>query len=118
MLQARQDLVNRLDGYQVEHPVLLHEVVDFVQEKMMPVIKRYAVTGRATINTEDVLFHKTLAVAMLIDIFSERGFQAMVDIHRLEIPEKVDLTTGEISTRHKRVYRMTVFFSGSKIRRG
>ena len=118
VLQARQELVNRLDGYQVEHPVLLHEVVDFVQEKMMPVIKRYAVTGRATINTEDVLFHKTLAVAMLIDIFSERGFQAMVDIHRLEIPEKVDLTTGEISTRHKRVYRMTVFFSGSKIRRG
>ena len=42
----------------------------------------------------------------------------MVDIHRLEIPEKVDLTTGEINTRHKRVYRMTVFFSGSKIRRG
>jgi len=118
VLQARQELVNRLDGYQVEQPALLQSVVDFVQEKMMPVIKRYAVTGRATINTEDTLFHDPLAVAMLIDIFSERGFQAMVDIHRLEIPEKVDLTTGEITTRHKRVYRMTVFFSGSKIRRG
>ncbi len=118
VLQARQELVNRLDGYQVEHPVLLQDVVDFVQERMMPVIKRYAVTGRATINTEETLFHEPLAVAMLIDIFSERGFQAMVDIHRLEIPEKVDLTTGEITTRHKRVYRMTVFFSGSKIRRG
>jgi adenylate kinase len=118
VLQARQELVNRLDGYQVQHPDLLQSVVGFVQEKMMPVIKRYAVTGRATINTEDTLFHDTLAVAMLIDIFSERGFQAMVDIHRLEIPERVDLTTGEITTRHKRVYRMTVFFSGSKIRRG
>ena len=118
VLQARQELVNRLDGYQVQHPDLLQSVVGFVQEKMMPVIKRYAVTGRATINTEDILFHDPLAVAMLIDIFSERGFQAMVDIHRLEIPERVDLTTGEITTRHKRVYRMTVFFSGSKIRRG
>ena len=118
VLQARQELVNRLDGYQVQHRDLFQAVVHFVQERMMPVIKRYAVTGRATINTEDVLFHDTLAVAILIDIFSERGFQAMVDIHRLEIPEKVDLTTGEITTRHKRVYRMTVFFSGSKIRRG
>jgi adenylate kinase len=118
VIQARQELVNRLDSYQVEHPELLQNVVDFVQEKMMPVIKRYAVTGRATINSEDTLFHDPLAVAMLIDVFSERGFQAMVDIHRLEIPEKVDLTTGEITTRHKRVYRMTVFFSGSKIRRG
>jgi adenylate kinase len=42
----------------------------------------------------------------------------MADIHRLEIPEKVDLTTGEITTRQKRVFRMTIFFSSSKIRRG
>ncbi len=118
ILQARQELVNRLDGYQVQHPDLLRTVVGFIQEKMMPVIKRYAVTGRATINSEDTLFHDNLAVAILIDIFSERGFQAMVDIHRLEIPEKFDLKTGAISTRLKLVYRITIFFSGSKIRRG
>jgi len=118
VLQARQDLVNRLDSYQVEHPRLLVEVVDFIQEKMMPVIKRYAVTGRATVNTETTLFHNPVALAILIDIFSERGFQAMVDIHRQEIPERFDLTTGKIETRLKKVYRMTVFFSGSKIRRG
>lgn len=118
VLQARQELVNRLDSYQVEHRDLLAKVVDFIQEKMMPVIKRYAVTGRATVNTEEVLFHDPVALAILIDIFSERGFQAMVDIHRQEIPERFDLQTGMIETRQKRVYRMTVFFSGSKIRRG
>lgn len=118
VLQARQDLVNRLDSYQVEYPKLLVEVVDFIQEKMMPVIKRYAVTGRATVNTETTLFHNPVALAILIDIFSERGFQAMVDIHRQEIPERFDLETGKIETRLKKVYRMTVFFSGSKIRRG
>ncbi len=118
VIQARQDLVNRLDSYQVEHPRLFVEVVDFIQEKMMPVIKRYAVTGRATVNTETTLFHNPVALAMLIDIFSERGFQAMVDIHRQEIPERFDLQTGKIQTRLKKVYRMTVFFSGSKIRRG
>ncbi|MEK6230663.1 MAG: nucleoside monophosphate kinase [Luteolibacter sp.] len=116
--QARQELVNRLDSYQIEHRDLFVRVVDFIQEKMMPVIKRYAVTGRATVNTEETIFHDPVALAILIDIYSERGFQAMVDIHLQEIPERVDLETGMISTRLKKIYRITIFFSGSKIRRG
>ncbi|MEX1049781.1 MAG: nucleoside monophosphate kinase [Akkermansiaceae bacterium] len=115
---ARQELVNRLDGYQVEHPQVMRAVVDFIQGKMMPIIKRYAVSGRATINTEEPLFINPVAIAILIDIFSERGFRASVDIHRQEIPERFDLVTGRIENRKKRVYRMTVFFAGSKIRRG
>jgi adenylate kinase len=118
VIKARQELVNRLDSYQVEHTETLQKVVQFIQDKMMPVIKRYAVTGRATVNTEDALFKNPVAIAILIDVYSERGFQAMVDIHRVEIPEKVDLNTGIISTREKKVYRMTIFFTGSKIRRG
>ena len=115
---ARQELVNRLDGYEVEHPELLRAVVDFIQEKTMPIIKRYAVSGRVMINTEDTLFEKPPALAMLIDVFSERGFKASVDIHQQEIPERFDLVTGLIETRKKRVYRITILFTGSTIRRG
>ena len=115
---ARQELVNRLDGYQVEHPELLRSVVDFIQDKTMPIIKRYAVSGRVMINTEDALFEKPSALAMLIDVFSERGFKASVDIHQQEIPERFDLVTGLIETRKKRVYRITILFTGSTIRRG
>jgi len=115
---ARQELVNRLDGYQVEHTELMGQVVDFIQGRMMPIIKRYAVSGRAMINTEDSIFENPTAIAILIDIFSERGFRASVDIHRQEIPERFDLTTGKIETREKRVYRITILFNGSKIRRG
>lgn len=118
VLQARQELVNRLDGYQVEHPALFQAVVAFIHEKMMPIVKRYAVSGRAMVNTEEPLFRDSVAVGMLIDVFSERGFRASVDIHRIEIPERFDLTTGKIETREKRVFRMTVMFNGSKIRRG
>jgi adenylate kinase len=85
---------------------------------MMPIIKRYAVSGRATINTEEALFRDPVAIAILIDIYSERGFRANVDIRRVEIPERFDLTTGKIETREKRVFRITVLFTGSKIRRG
>ena len=115
---ARQELVNRLDGYQVEHPHIVQEVVEFIQVKMMPTIKRYAVSGRAMINTENIIFNNSLAIAILIDIFSERGFRASVDIHRQEVPERFDLVTGKIETRTKRVYRIMVLFNGSKIRRG
>ena len=114
---ARQELVNRLDSYQVEHPQIVQEVVDFIQVKMMPTIKRYAVSGRAMINTEKPIFNNSLAIAILIDIFSERGFRASVDIHRQEVPERFDLVTGKIETRTKRVYRIMVLFNGSKIRR-
>ncbi len=116
--QARQELVNRLDGYQIERPEMLHSVVDFIQGKMMPIVKRYAVSGRAMINTEESLFGDPVAIAILIDVFSERGFRASVDIHRQEIPERFDLVTGKIETREKRVYRITILFAGSKIRRG
>ena len=116
--EARQELVNRLDSYQVEHPQLLRSVVDFIQSRMMPVIARYAISGRAMINTEDKLFNDPVAIAILIDIFSERGFRASVDIHLQEVPERFDLTTGKIETREKRVYRMIILFEGSKIRRG
>ena len=102
----------------MQHPQLLQSVVDFIQVKMMPTIKRYAVSGRTMINTEDALFTDPVAIAILIDIFSERGFRASVDIHRQEVPERFDLVTGKIETREKRIYRMMVLFEGSTIRRG
>ncbi len=117
VLNARQELVNRLDGYQLEHRPLMQEVVYFIQNKMMPIIKRHAISGRTMINTEDPIFNAPLAIAIMIDIFSERGFRASVDIHQIEIPERFDLETGKIETRKKKVYRITIMFAGSKIRR-
>ena len=53
-----------------------------------------------------------------IDIFSERGFHAVTNVNRTEIPERVDLTTGEIHCHQKKIYRFQVKFKGSEIRRG
>ena len=115
---ARQDLVRRLDSYKVEHPELLQAVVEFIEQKMMPIIVRHAISGRADINSEDPLFHDPEALAMLIDIYSERGFHATVDLHRVEIPDRFDLPTGEIHCRVKKVFRFNIRFKGSQIRRG
>jgi len=115
---ARQALVRRLDGYAVEHRATFAQVVSFIEERMMPIIVRHAVSGRVHINSEDSLFEEAPAVPMLLDVFSERGYQASVDIHRIEVPDRFDLQTGRIFCRTKKVYRFTVIFKGTQIRRG
>lgn len=118
IVHARQELVKRLDSYAFEHRDLLRKVITLVEKKMMPIILRHAITGVAHINTEDTVLDDPLALAMLIDVFSERGYHAAVDIHRITVPESVDLKTGAIESRVKKVYRMRIRFQGSEIRRG
>jgi len=116
VIHARQELVKRLDSYEFENHDLLLQVVTFIENKIMPIVIRHAISGVAHINTEDTLLDEPLALAMLIDIFSERGYHAAVDIHRIEIPEMVDQSTGRISCRVKKVYRLEIQFQGSEIR--
>jgi adenylate kinase len=115
---ARQELVRRLDGYELDHTALFQRVVDLIRQKFMPIINRHALSGRAIVNSEDPLLDDPLALAMLIDIFSERGFHAVVDKQIQEIPERIDLITGTIERRIKAVYRIQIHFKGSEIRRG
>jgi len=118
IIHARQEMVKRLDAYAVEHAELFARVVTFIDKKIVPIVLRHAISGVALVNTEESLLDDPLCLAMLIDIFSERGFHAVVDIHRIEVPEKFDLTTGCIKCRIKKVYRIQIRFQGSEIRRG
>jgi adenylate kinase len=118
VVHARQELVRRLDSYELEHEALFSSVAQFVEKKIMPIVLRHAISGTALVNTEDPLLEDPRALAMLIDIFSERGYHAAVDLHRIEIPEHVDLKTGAVRCRQKKVYRINIRFTGSEIRRG
>jgi adenylate kinase len=118
VVHGRQELVKRLDSYEFEHTNLLRQIVDLVSSKFMPIITRHALSGRATVNSEDPIFNEPLAIPMLIDIFSERGYHAVVDKTIQQVPERIDLKTGEIKFRTNAVYRIQVTFEASKIRRG
>jgi len=118
ILHARQELVRRLDGYELEHTNLFIKTLEIVRNKFIPIISRHALSGRAIVNSEDPIFDDPLALCMLIDIFSERGFHAVVDKRIQEIPESVDLSTGRIHRRIKAVFRVQINFKGSEIRRG
>lgn len=113
---ARQKLVSRLDGYEEHHTELFKEVVDLIRDYYMPIIERHVISGLASINSEHRIFENPLAIAMLIDIFSERGFNAMMDIHKVEVPIRVNADhTIECVT--KRVYRTRITFPTKEIRR-
>lgn len=118
IIHARQELVKRLDSYELENGPLFARVVTFIEEKILPIVLRHAISGNAHINTEDKLLDDPLALAMLIDVFSERGYHAGVDIHRIEIPDQIDLATGKLICRTKKVFRIEIRFQGSEIRRG
>lgn len=118
IIHARQEMVKRLDTYALEHGELFARVVTFIDKKIVPIVIRHAISGVALVNTEEPLLDDPLSLAMLIDIFSERGFHAVVDLHRIEVPEKFDLATGQIKCRVKKVYRIQIRFQGSEIRRG
>ena len=118
IIHARQELVKRLNSYELENTDLFIRTVNIINAKFMPIINRHALSGRAVVNSIDPNWHDPLAIAMLIDIFSERGFHAVVDKHIQETPEKVDLQTGVIRRSEKVVYRIQIHFKGSEIRRG
>ncbi|HJN13366.1 MAG TPA: nucleoside monophosphate kinase [Pirellulaceae bacterium] len=115
---ARQELVKRLDSYELEHTDQFDRVVEIIKTKFVPIITRHALSGRSIVTSEDPTFADPLALAMLIDIFSERGFNATVDKRIREVPERVDLETGQIHGTPKSIYRIQIQFKGSEIRRG
>lgn len=115
---ARQELVKRLDSYQLENRMLFHDVIRVIEERFMPIVARHAIPGLAVVNSEDSIFDTPLALAIVIDIFAERGFRAVANVNHVEIPESVDLKSGRITCSTKNVYRFQIRFAGSEIRRG
>jgi len=113
---ARQDLVRRLDSYELERPETFSGVIEFIDAKMMPIVVRHAISGVANINSEDVLFQDPVALAMLIDVFSERGFHTTVDVTRACVPVRIDLQSGEIFSEEKKVFRFSVRFKSAQVR--
>lgn len=118
VLHARQELVKRMDSYQLEHTALFRQVVRIIEDRFLPIVRRHAIAGLAVVNSEDPVFEQPLALAMVIDVFAERGFRAVANVNRAEVPRRVDLRTGEIICEMKRIYRFQIRFSGSTIRRG
>ncbi len=113
---ARQELVDRLDSYERHHTDLFKRVLKLIEEKFMPIIKRHSIAGMSYINTEDEIFTEPRATQMLLDIFSERGYHAVIDLNKQVIPESIDPKTFKINTVTKKLWRVRINFGGTNIR--
>lgn len=115
---ARQELVERLETYEEESLPLFKRVVKLIENKIIPIVRTHAISGHARINSEDELLDDPLALRMMIDVLSERGFHATLDIHRMDVPERINPETWEIVCRTKKVFRIEIRYQPSEIRRG
>ncbi len=107
-----------MDSYELENRKLFHDVIRLIADRFMPIVTRHAIPGLAVVNSEDTLFDAPLALAMVIDIFADRGYRAVANVIRADIPKSVDLKTGRIVCSTKKIYRFQIQFAGCEIRRG
>jgi len=112
---ARQELINRLDHYQTRHNSLFMSVVDLIQKEFVPQIRRHAITGMAIIRSHNALFDDPMAIEMVIDILSERGYHVLSDVKRWDIPNKIS-QEGAIVLKSARLFVFQVKFKRFFIR--
>ncbi|MFT5260425.1 MAG: adenylate kinase [Saprospiraceae bacterium] len=117
-LRARVQLVKRLDSYEINNKDLFADVVQIIKDSFIPIVERHAISGKARVSSENKIFDDPLALSMLIDVFTERGFHVTVDKQFYVVPQRFDLKTGEIHSERKAVYRIQINFPESTIRRG
>lgn len=115
---ARQELVRRLEQYASESPDMFRRVVALIETKLLPIVYAHAMSGHAQINSEEALLDDPTALRMVIDVLFERGFHVTVDLHRLDVPERVDPQTWAIVCATKKVFRIEIRYPPSDIRRG
>lgn len=117
-VHARQELVERLESYNETDRGLFERVIKLLEAKVIPIVRAHAVSGFARVNSEDELLDDPTALRMMIDILSERGFHAVVDVHKQDLPERINPETWEVISRTKRIYRIEVRYPQSEIRKG
>ena len=84
----------------------------------MPIVLRHAISGVAQVNTEDPRSGRTPRPGDADRCLFRARLPCGRRLHRIEVPERVDLPTGLIKCRMKKVYRIQIRFQGSEIRRG
>ena len=118
VVHGRQELVRRLDSYEFEHTELLRPDRRPGQEKFMPIITRHSLSGRAHVNSADPIFNEPLAIPMLIDLFSERGYHAVGRQDHPAGPGECGSDDRRDQVPHERRLPYPGLFEASKIRRG
>ncbi|GAB5592722.1 hypothetical protein Unana1_07622 [Umbelopsis nana] len=109
-VHARQELISRLEHYQMQEPQLLQKAIKWIDGAVVPQVTRHAISGAAMIRTEDPELSNGHFVDMVMDVLSERGYHVSFESRTTHIPCKVDISSGDITLEHREVYVLNVHF--------
>lgn len=115
---SRQELVQRLDNYRERHSDLFAQVIALIEAQIMPVVRRQSAVGMARVRSNNVVLDQPLAVDMVIDIMTERGYRPVADVIEQHIPINIDPETHAVINAIRRTWLFEVSFPTSHIRRG
>ncbi|MFW5829849.1 MAG: nucleoside monophosphate kinase [Planctomycetota bacterium] len=115
-VHARQELVRRLDSYRHRHAHRFNQVINLIEQQMVPVFWQHANVGRARIRIEHPLLEHAEAISMIIDVLTERGYYPVVEVDEKTIPISVDLSNGAIMNARRKIWAFEIRFPATSIR--
>lgn len=114
---ARQRLVFRLDSYCKRHYKLFLDVIGLIDAEVLPLLKQCSLAGHAEFKTRhSLLLGNSLAVDMLIDVLSDRGFSVAHAVEDRVVPRRIDMSTGEILSDWEEVHSFRITFDKENVR--
>lgn len=114
---ARFELVRRLDNYRHRHSQLFRQVVQVIEQDMVPVLKRHALAGHAHVRLENPSLDQPRAIDMVIDVLCERGFFPTAECIQLHVPLRLDPDTNAIVSATRKIWHFEISFKHRSIRR-
>lgn len=84
--QARTKMVTRLNAYASDYPDLFKQMLGVLNVEFLHIVKRQALAGQAVIRTNNPLLENPIALNMVLDVLSERGFRVVLDVVRAQVP--------------------------------
>ncbi len=92
-------------------------VIDIIYDDFTPLLEKHAIAGELIIRTPNPTFvDNHLALDMIFDVLSERGYQVVITQEKERIPYRIDLKTGDISTEIITTTNFAIRFKRAKIR--
>ena len=116
-LHARQEMVRRLDNYALEDPEMFQGVVKCLSQEFYPIIRAHSLVGAAIVRSQNTVFAKHSAIACAIDILAERGFSAICDIQKVQVPVIFEHSTGSIKNQTEKSWIFHISFKKPIVRR-
>jgi len=82
ILNARYQLIKRLESYYMTNHDLLEIVIESIRTEFLHILQIQAFCGIAKIRSQNKIYENPLAVNMVLDIMTERGYQISLDVEK------------------------------------